>query len=317
MPTPSIAQLDLDERAQSTLNSIGDAVVSTNLRGEVTYLNKVAEKLSGWTFDEAEGLPLHQVLRLIDSKTRLPAVYPDQQAISENKVITLDRNSLLVRQDGSELPIEDSVAPIHDKSHQITGVVIVFRDVSKARAQAQKLSRMVQHDFLTGLPNRMLLEERIVQAIGLACRRKKQGAVFFLDLDGFKQVNDSLGHAIGDLVLQETAARLQASVRTTDTVGRQSGDEFIILLPEMGSPEDAIRIAQKVLDACAKPYQIEGQAIELTISVGICIFPDDGVTIESVLSGADSAMYQAKAMGKNKYQLLESSTASGKASMPA
>lgn len=317
MPAPSIERLDLDERAQSILNSIGDAVVSTNLRGEVIYLNKVAENLSGWTFDEAEGLPLHQVLKLIDSKTRLPAVYPDQQAISENKVVTLGRNSLLVRQDGSELPIEDSVAPIHDRAHQITGAVIVFRDVSKARAQALKLSQLAQHDFLTGLPNRMLLEERIVQAIGLACRREKQGAVFFLDLDGFKQVNDALGHAIGDLVLQETAARLLASVRTTDTVGRQSGDEFIILLPEMASPEDAIRIARKVLDACAQPYQIDGQAIELTISIGICLFPDDGMTLESVMAAADAAMYQAKALGKNKYQLAESSPAPDDASSSA
>jgi diguanylate cyclase (GGDEF)-like protein/PAS domain S-box-containing protein len=305
MPVSSTARLDLDDRAKSTLNSIGDAVVATNIHGQVTYLNKVAETLSGWTFDEAEGLPLHQVLRLIDSNTRQPAVYPDQQAIFENRVITLAENATLIRQDGSELPIEDSVAPIHDELQQVTGAVIVFRDVSHARAQAQKLSQLAQHDFLTGLPNRMLLEERIVQAIGLACRREKQGAVFFLDLDGFKQVNDSLGHAIGDLVLQETAVRLLSCVRTTDTVGRQSGDEFIILLPEMGSEEDAIRIAKNVLHSCGRPYQIEGHQIELSISIGIGIFPDDGSTQELVMAGADAAMYQAKADGKNKYQLAQ------------
>jgi diguanylate cyclase (GGDEF)-like protein/PAS domain S-box-containing protein len=305
MPAPSIARLNLDERAQSILNSIGDAVVATNLHGELTYLNKVAENLSGWTFDEAEGLPLHQVLRLVDGKTRLPAVYPDQRAISENKVVSLGRNTLLIRQDGSELPIEDSVAPIHDEAQQITGAVIVFRDVSQARAHAQKLSQLAQHDFLTGLPNRMLLVERIEQAIGLACRREKQGAIFFLDLDGFKQVNDALGHAVGDQVLQETAARLLASVRTTDTVGRQSGDEFIILLPEMGSTEDALRIASNVLHSCATPYLIEGEEIELTISIGICIFPDNGTSLASVMAGADAAMYQAKARGKNKYLLAQ------------
>jgi diguanylate cyclase (GGDEF)-like protein/PAS domain S-box-containing protein len=295
--------LELKERALSTLDSIGDAVVATDLDGRVTYLNKVAERLSGWTLKSAAGLPLNEVLRLVDSKTHLPAAYPAQKAILQDRVVSLGRNCLLLRRDGTELAIEDSVAPIHDQQKQIAGAVIVFRDVSEARAKTVQLSKLAQHDFLTGLPNRMLLAERITQAIGLACRREKQGAILFMDLDGFKGVNDELGHLVGDQVLKATAARLLSCVRATDTVGRQSGDEFIILLPEMATSEDAVRIAQKVLEACALPHQIEGHSIVLTISVGVSVFPNDGITLEAVMARADRAMYEAKAAGKNKFMI--------------
>ena len=148
-------------------------------------------------------------------------------------------------------PIEDSVAPIHDREGQATGAVIVFRDVSAARAMALQITHSAEHDFLTGLPNRMLLNDRISQAIALAPRHMKQVAVLFLDLDGFKHINDSLGHPIGDKLLQSIAKRLVDCVRGSDTVSRQGGDEFVVLLSEVQQSDDAAITARRMLKAVA------------------------------------------------------------------
>src|SRR5208282_3780499 len=147
--------------------------------------------------------------------------------------------------DGSEIPIEDSVAPIHGREGQVTGAVIVFRDVSAARAMALQMTHSAQHDFLTGLPNRMLLNDRVGQAIALATRHTKKVAVLFLDLDGFKHINDSLGHPIGDKLLQSVAKRLVDCIRGSDSVSRQGGDEFVLLLLELERAEDAAVTARR------------------------------------------------------------------------
>ena len=154
-------------------------------------------------------------------------------AVGQDRTVHLPSNCILVRRDGFEIPIEDSVAPIHDREGQATGAVIVFRDVSAARAMALQMTHSAEHDFLTGLPNRMLLNDRISQAIALAPRHMKKVAVLFLDLDGFKHINDSLGHPIGDKLLQSIAKRLVDCVRGSDTVSRQGGDEFVVLLSEV------------------------------------------------------------------------------------
>src|SRR5260370_41726500 len=154
-------------------------------------------------------------------------------AIRENKAMGMSANCILVRRDGYECAIEDSAAPIHDRHGQITGAVIVFHDVSLARAMVLEMSHLAQHDILTDLPNRSLLKDRLTQAISLARRNHNQLAVLFLDLDGFKHINDSLGHSIGDKLLQSVAARLSACVRKSDTVSRLGGDEFVILLAEV------------------------------------------------------------------------------------
>lgn len=290
------------ERAQVTLNSIGDAVLTTDVDGNLTYLNLVAETMTGWTQDEALGQPLAEVFNILDGISRETARNPAQLAMSEDRVVGLAAGCVLLRRDGVESSIEDSAAPIHNREGRVTGAVIVFHDVSESRAMAARMEHLAHHDFLTGLPNRALLNERLSQAIGMARRRGKQVALLFLDLDYFKYINDSLGHAIGDLVLQVVAERLAACVRTTDTVCRRGGDEFVILLSEIEQIEDAARVADKLLQVFSLPQRIGGHALHVTLSIGISVYPDDGACAETVLRNADTAMYCAKAGGRNNYQ---------------
>ncbi len=292
------------ERAQVTLNSIGDAVLTTNLAGDVTYLNQVAEQMTGWSREEAVGRQLSEVFRIVDGVTREATPNPAQRAISENRTVGLAADSILLRGDGGESAIEDSAAPIHNRDGQVAGAVIVFHDVSESRAIAQKMAYLAQHDFLTGLPNRALLTERLSRAIGQARRHDKRVGLLFVDLDYFKHINDSLGHALGDLLLQRVAERLIACVRDTDTVCRQGGDEFVILLAEIEQATDAAPIADKLLAAVAESCLIAGHELHVSLSVGISIFPDDGQDADTVMKNADTAMYHAKANGRNNYQFF-------------
>ncbi len=297
------------ERAQVTLNSIGDAVLATDLQGNVTYLNQVAEAMTGWSCAEALHQPLSEVFQIIHSATRQPTANPAQRAIEANKTVELSIDSVLLRRDGTEAAIEDSAAPIHDRDGQVAGAVIVFHDVSESRAMAQKMAYLAQHDFLTDLPNRVLLTERISQAIRLARRHRKQLALLFLDVDCFKQVNDSLGHAIGDKLLQSIAGRLVECVRASDTVCRQGGDEFVILLAEIEQPQDASNVAKKLLSAFAAPHLVGKHKLHVTLSIGISFYPDDGANADMVLQNADTAMYHAKGCGRNNFQFFRADMA--------
>jgi len=292
------------ERAQVTLNSIGDAVLTTDLLGNVGYLNLVAEAMTGWSCEEALGRPIAEVFTILDGTTRQAAANPMLLAMAENESVELGSDCVLVRRDGFESAIEDSAAPIHNRDGRVTGAVIVFRDVSKSRAMALEMAHLAQHDFLTSLPNRLLLTERFSHAIGLAQRRRKQVGLLFLDLDNFKHINDSLGHAIGDQLLQSVANRLVTCVRTTDTVCRQGGDEFVILMVEIEQPEDAAHVAETLRAVLAVPHHIGGHELHVTVSIGISIYPGDGIDVDSVMQNADTAMYHAKASGRNNYQFF-------------
>jgi diguanylate cyclase (GGDEF)-like protein/PAS domain S-box-containing protein len=296
------------ERAQVTLESIGDAVISTDLAGTVTYLNAVAESMTGWTRLEACGQPLQQVLRMIDGDSREPALNPLSVAMLQNRPVGLSANCILVRRDGHESAIEDTAAPIRDRSGRVTGAVIVFHDVSAARAMSVRMSYLAQHDFLTELPNRMLLSDRLQQAIASAHRHGKSLAVLFLDVDHFKDINDSLGHAVGDQLLKSIAGRLLACVRSSDTVSRQGGDEFVILLSEVTQVEDVTLTADKVLTAVRRPHRIEGRDVHITVSVGIAVYPNDGAGAEALLKSADLALSNAKTGGRGNHQFFKGET---------
>jgi diguanylate cyclase (GGDEF)-like protein/PAS domain S-box-containing protein len=280
--------------------------MSTNCKGEVTYLNQVAEEMTGWSSDDAIGHPLSEVFNVVDRTTHLTTVSPAQRAMDENKTVGLAMDCVLLRRDGSELAIEDSAAPIHDRDGHVTGAVLVFHDVTESRAMAIKMAHLAQHDFLTGLPNRVVLTERLGQAIGLARRNYKKAALLFVDLDFFKHINDSLGHLVGDRLLQSVAARLGNCIRTTDTVCRQGGDEFVIMLAEIEHAQDAAHISEKLLEAFSESHRIDGHELHVTLSIGISIFPDDGRDVDTVMKNADTAMYHAKANGRNTYQFFRS-----------
>jgi diguanylate cyclase (GGDEF)-like protein/PAS domain S-box-containing protein len=293
------------ERAQVTLNSIGDAVVCTDISEHITFLNRVAEKMTGWLWREANGRPMTEVFRILDAGSRQTIPNLMQTAVGENRTVHLPSNCILIRRDGVESAIEDSVAPIHDRSGFATGAVIVFHDVSAARAMALEMIHSAQHDFLTGLPNRALLNDRLAQAISLAQRHAKEVAVLFLDLDGFKHINDSLGHPIGDKLLQSVTKRLVGCVRGSDTISRQGGDEFVVLLSEVQHSEDAAVTARRMLRAVAQPHSIDQHELHITASIGLSIFPEDGLDAETLVKNADTAMYQAKENGRQSYQFFE------------
>jgi diguanylate cyclase (GGDEF)-like protein/PAS domain S-box-containing protein len=292
------------ERAVVTLNSIGDAVLSTDTAGKITYLNLVAETMTGWRREEATGKLLAEVFRIIDGTTRKPARDPMEMAVEQNRTVGLTVNCILIRRDGFESAIEDSAAPIHDRSGRVLGAVIVFHDVSAARAMTVQMTHSAQHDLVTNLPNRLLLNDRITQSIALARRQKRPVAVIFLDLDHFKFVNDSLGHATGDKLLQSVSKRLLAAVRGSDTVSRQGGDEFVILLSEIAHSEDAATSAAKILLALNAPHSIGGQNLHIDGSIGISLYPEDGQDAETLIKNADTAMYHAKENGRNNFQFF-------------
>jgi diguanylate cyclase (GGDEF)-like protein/PAS domain S-box-containing protein len=293
------------ERAQVTLNSMGDAVVCTDDSGNVTFLNPIAEALTGWPADEAIGRPFVQVFRIIDVPDHRRPVDPMALVIKTNKAVNLPEGSILIRRDGTESAIEDSTAPIHDRRGRVTGGVMVFHDVTQARAMSRKMSHLAQHDYLTDLPNRLLLNDRLTQAISVAHRDQKHLAVLFVDVDRFKHVNDSLGHLIGDKLLLSIAHRLVAGVRSSDTVSRQGGDEFVILLSSVAHPADAALTAQKILTVAGMPHRVAEHDLQITLSVGIGIYPDDGTDAETLVKNADIAMLNAKENGRNNYQFFK------------
>ena len=293
------------ELAQVTLNSIGDAVVSIDGSGKVTYLNIVAERMTGWRRDEAAGHPLEEVMRIVNGTTRARVLNPLRSALERNEAVRLTKDCVLIRRDGAEAGIEDSAAPIHDRRGRVTGAVMVFHDVTQARAMAVKMSYLAQHDGLTGLPNRAVLNDRLTQAMAAGHRHSKKLAVLFLDLDRFKHINDSLGHVAGDRLLQAVAQRLLACVRNSDTVSRQGGDEFVIVLSEVAHAEDAAISAHKILLALSAPYHLDEHRVDITGSIGISTCPEDGSDAETLLKHADIAMYRAKEGGRDKYHFFE------------
>jgi diguanylate cyclase (GGDEF)-like protein/PAS domain S-box-containing protein len=293
------------DRSLVTLNSIGDAVLCTDISGHITYLNLVAETMTGWSHEEAMGKLLAEVFDIVDGATRRTAQDPLELAVEQDRTVGLTMNCVLIRRDKFEYAIEDSAAPIHDRTGRIIGAVIVFHDVSAARAMALQMTYSAHHDLVTDLPNRLLFNDRLSQSIALAHRQAKPIAVLFLDLDRFKSINDSLGHAVGDKLLQSISKRLVAGLRHSDTVSRQGGDEFVILLSEIAHSEDAGVTAEKLLLSIGAPYSIDGHDLYISGSIGISVYPEDGENAEMLIQSADLAMYHAKERGRNTFEFFK------------
>src|ERR1700676_1227180 len=297
------AAIQQQQRADVILSCTGDAVLISDVAGFVRHLNEPAELLTGWSCQEAIGRSLDEVFQTIDSISR-QAVGDPLAAAVDKKYVPLCSNCVLIQRHGFEVAIEGSAAYTRDRVGNINGSIFVFNDISAARAKSLELSHLAQHDFLTDLPNRVLLNDRITQAISFAARYSKELAVMFVDLDGFKRINDSLGHTVGDKLLQLVASRLVACVRRSDTVSRLGGDEFVVLLYQVEHAEDAAFISKKILSSLAEPFSIEQKHLDISASIGVSTYPGDGQDAETLLHKADTAMYAAKKLGRNNCQFF-------------
>jgi diguanylate cyclase (GGDEF)-like protein len=215
---------------------------------------------------------------------------------------------LLVHRDNTLVPVDVSATPIHDPLGGVVGAVLVAHDVTAARELSDRLARLALYDHLTGLPNRTLFADRLDRAIGLAKRAGNCFSLLYIDLDNFKEVNDSLGHQAGDQLLQLAADRLLHCVRDSDTVSRQGGDEFLALLINCSDVNASILCAQKIVDTLSAPYAIDGKQLRLSASVGIALYPSDATEARSLVRAADAAMYRGKCAGRGRYECFSTAT---------
>jgi diguanylate cyclase (GGDEF)-like protein/PAS domain S-box-containing protein len=286
------------QRVEVALSSIGDGLIRTDLGDRITYLNRIAESMTGWSRAEATGRPLEEVLQTVDGATREPVAAPLERATAR------PTSCLLIRRDGSDFHIEHSATPLHDRLGVESGTAIVFRDMSASRAMASRMSHLASHDPLTDLPNRLLLADRLARALALAHRHRRRLAVLFLDIDHFKHINDSLGHMLGDELLRAVGREVTMCVRSSDTVSRHGGDEFVVVLSELEHADEAAKGAQKIITALARPHALAGHELHITVSIGISVYPDDGEEAETLLTRADMALYHAKDKGRDCYQFF-------------
>jgi diguanylate cyclase (GGDEF)-like protein/PAS domain S-box-containing protein len=320
---------EMEAKYRGLLEAAPDAMVVVNQGGEIVLLNVQAEKQFGYRRDELIGQMVKNIIpegfaeRLIADAHRSA-----EDALAQQIGSGIELNGR--RKDGSEFPIEIMLSPLESAEGML--VTAAIRDITtRKNAEAnlfqkiealnrsneelvrlahaawtmtQQMTHAAEHDALTGLPNRLLLNDRIGQAIAFAQRHENQAAVLFLDLDGFKHINDSLGHPIGDKLLQLLAKRLVNCVRTTDTVSRQGGDEFVVLISEGHQPEYAAAVSRRLLHVVAEASSIEKHDLHITASIGISIYPDDGRDAETLIKNADTAMYHAKEDGHQSFQFF-------------
>jgi diguanylate cyclase (GGDEF)-like protein/PAS domain S-box-containing protein len=294
------------ERAQVTLQSIGDAVITTDAGGVIDYVNPIAEQLTGWRLDEARGEPLDTVLRVVNEAKRDGIENLAIRCLREGRVIVGGDQAALIDRQGRELPIQNSAAPIRDREGEAIGTVVVFRDVSRERRLRRALSYQATHDALTGLINRREFEHRLHAALAeTRARADIEHALVYVDLDQFKVVNDTCGHPAGDRLLKQVTGLLQTRVRNSDTLARLGGDEFGILLQDCGI-EQALKIAEGLRQAIRDfRYEWNGQTIQIGASIGIVSIDRQTESVAETMSAVDVACYAAKDQGRNRVHVYE------------
>lgn len=291
------------ERAEVTLHSIGDAVITTDEVGRIDYLNPVAERLTGWTLPDVQGRSLGDVMQLVNENTRDPVANPVELCLRCGEVLELAEHTVLIREDGEEVAIADSAAPIRDRVGAIIGAVMVFHDVGHARKLARQLSYQATHDVLTGLFNRRAFEDQLREALHSAREERREHALCYLDLDQFKVVNDTCGHIAGDEMLRQLAQLLQSRIREADVLARLGGDEFGVLL-RYCTLEQARTVAEDLRRAVREfRFVCEDHAFETGVSIGVVGINAHSQTVTEVQSAADVACYAAKDSGRNRIHI--------------
>lgn len=304
------AMFDEQERARVTLHSIGDAVITTDAAELVLYMNPVAERLTLWPLAEALGKPITEVCTLVDETSMQAVPTPLTAALRDGKLCSFSgKDVALIRRDGSALAIEDSAAPLRDRHGAVIGGAMVFNDVTATRRMAQRITWAATHDALTSLVNRREFETRVEAALVSARNSARHHVVCYLDLDQFKIVNDTSGHAAGDALLKQLAGVLQAKLREADTLARLGGDEFGVLLE--GCSMDRAKLIAADLLATVRDHRFvwEGKAFTIGVSIGLVAVTPDTVSRAEIFSAADNACYSAKEQGRNRVCVYQSSDA--------
>lgn len=298
------AELHLEkERAEVTLDSIADAVITTDARGRVQHLNPVAEQLTGWSVEDVKGRPLTQVFNVVNEVTREPAGDIAAAVLRDGKPVNVSGHTVLVARDGREYAVDESATPIHGRGDEVIGCVLVFRDVGAKRAMARQLSYQASHDALTALINRREFENRLRDALQSALSGGDEHVLLFMNLDNFKTVNDTCGHAAGDELLRRLSQVFRAAVRETDVVARLGGDEFGVLLLKCRLPA-ARQIAEKIHELVEElRFTWEGRRFGAGVSIGLTVIDAGSGGLARVLSAADNACYLAKQRGRNNFQV--------------
>lgn len=291
------------ERMRLTLQAIGDAVVCTDAQGRITYLNAVARQITGLEMRDAEMRPVEILQSSHAQAAEVAKALKLREALETGRPVERARTTLMHRISGEWVEMEESTNLVKSLDGRVLGAVAVLRDVTLAAAHEARMQRLAFHDVLTGLPNRSLLQDRARQAMAHSKRTGESVAVVYVDLDGFKQINDTLGHQVGDEALVHTARALQACVRESDTVCRLGGDEFVVLLTELGADVDLRSIARKIQQACAQPFVWEGRSHVLHASGGVALYPQHAAEWDALLHCADMAMYASKQAGRRQIRL--------------
>ncbi len=294
------------ELMEVTLHSIADGVITTDRDGRITYLNPAAEKLTGWSLEAAHGVTFEQVVQLREQPTGEPLPDPVSRCLHASNGAKRDHVVLLGR-DGAEYGVRDSVSPLLNQQGELLGTVMVLQDETESRELAQQMAFLAHHDVLTELPNRVLYQDRLHRACRRGKRKRDRFAVMFMDLDHFKNINDSLGHGLGDELLREVARRLRQTLRENDTICRLGGDEFVMLLEDVRNSRQASQVARKIIASLAQPCQLGSTELVVTASLGIALYPQDGEDPDSLMKHADAAMYRSKRDGRNGFHLFSRS----------
>ena len=292
-----------EAQIQGLLGHMADGVIVINEDGLIQIFNSACERIFGYKTAEMIGQNVC-VLMPEPHRSAHDAYLQHYLETGEAKVLSRSRELLGVRKDGQQFPLEIRVSEVRNDSMRL--FIATVRDVTLEKAEAQKALYLATHDALTQIPNRLLLGERLQQALSAARRTDGKVALFFLDLDGFKGINDRLGHDIGDALLRIVAQRLTASLRADDTVARLGGDEFVIILTGALSRGNIEAVGRKLLAAIRTPYMIQGHTLYVGTSIGIALFPDDGTDSETLLKNGDIAMYRAKEAGGNRFHFFAS-----------
>jgi diguanylate cyclase (GGDEF)-like protein/PAS domain S-box-containing protein len=289
-----------EERFRAIIENIEDGYAEIDIEGNFTFFNDSLLGIVGYTRDEFTGMNLQEVIDQEDLPKLLQALDEVRKAEKASRGVEVK----LIRKGGASRYFETSISLIKDVKGQPVGFRSVVRDTTDRREMEDTIRKLAYYDSLTGLPNRLLLRDRLSMAIAYAKRNKKKLSLMMLDLDKFKEVNDTLGHQMGDCLLQRVGDRVKDLIRESDDVTRMGGDEFVVLVPEINRTEDSVVVAKKILASFQEPFLCNEHKLSIMTSIGIAVFPDHGQDVDTLMKHADIAMYQAKGKGGNNYQVF-------------